>query len=162
MLVPGPEMDRQIARKINGDVKSRPAAYSTNETAARRLLRRLARDGMPSTVELDGGRWYCTLFRGPAGGGERVSSGSGRTRAGAIARAVLNASFDPGTPIRANDTHPILARGLARPPPGRDAPRCRACDVELPLRRRTAVNRYCGVCAWKRIKDRFRPAPRPA
>jgi hypothetical protein len=163
MLLPGPEMDRQIARKLNGDVKSRPAAYSTSETAAERLLRRLAREGMPATLEAEGSRWYCTIWRREAWSGERVSNGSGETRAAAVARAVLNASFEACAPIPANDAHPILARGLGRATPsGRETPLCRTCGIDLPIRHRSGIHRYCGVCSWNRIKARFPEQPRPA
>jgi len=162
VLPPGPEMDREIARKLNGDVKTRPARYSTSETAALRLLRRLGRDGMPSTVEHTASAWYCTIWRGPEHSGERLSTGSGETRAAAIGRAVLNATFDAGAPVRANDTHPLLARGLGRPPAAR-TPICRTCGVDLPLRHRSGVSRYCGVCSWNRIKERFQaPRAQPA
>lgn len=155
-------MDREIARKLNGDVKARPAAYSTNETAAARLLRRLARDGMPATVETEASGWRCTIWRGTPGRGQRIAVGAGETRTAAIARAVLAVKLDPGAPVRSNDTHPILARGIARPP-AEKIPECRACGVELPHRHRSGIHRYCGVCSWNRIKERFQaPPPRPA
>lgn len=147
-------MDCEIARKINGDAKSRPAPYSTSETAAHRLLRRLAREGLESTVEQSEGSFYCTIRRQTEGGSQRVATGSGETRPLAVARAVLNATLDPGAPVRSNNAHPVLAREIARI--GADAPTCRTCGIDLPLRTRTRAVRYCGVCSWNRIKDRLR------
>jgi hypothetical protein len=155
-------MDRQIARKLNGDVKARPARYSTSETAALRLLRRLGRDGMPSSVEHTTSSWNCTIWRGPERSGKRLSRGSGETRALAIGRAVLNATFDPGEPIRAADAHPLLARGLGRPPAAQ-VPTCGTCGIDLHLRHRSGISRYCGVCSWNRMRERFQaPRVRPA
>ena len=158
MLAAGPEMDREIARKLNGDAKPRPAAYSTSETAAERVLRRLRRDGLASTVEFKRGAWHCTIWRGPSASGEPIAVGIGETRPLAVGRAVLNATFETGAPVRANNAHPLFAKGIARPPQG-GLPRCRTCGVDLPIRARTRLRRYCGVCSWNRIKERFASAP---
>ncbi len=160
MLDAGIELDRALARKLNGDVKPRPAPYSTSDTAAGRLLRRLAADGTTSSLEVAGEHWYCTLWRGEPGTGRRIATGSGATRPLAIARAVLHARLETGEPVRASDAHRLLLRGIARPAEG--ASTCRSCGTELPVRARRQTARLCGVCSWKRIKNRFRPDALPA
>ncbi|MDQ2870423.1 MAG: hypothetical protein M3S32_06755 [Acidobacteriota bacterium] len=160
MLDAGLELDREIARKLNGDVKPRPAPYSTSDTAAGRLLRRLAMDGIASTVEALDGQWYCTLWRGAAGRGGRLSTGSGPTRPLAIARAVLHGRLEAGEPVRASDAHRLLLRGFARPAEGRSS--CSCCGVELPVRARRRTERFCGVCSWNRTKSRLDARDSPA
>ncbi|MEO8189752.1 MAG: hypothetical protein ABI682_05380 [Acidobacteriota bacterium] len=160
MLDAGIELDRALARKLNGDVKPRPAPYSTSDTAARRLLRRLAADGTTSTLELAQDQWYCTLWSGEPGTGRRIATGSGSSRPLAIARAVLHARLETGDPVRAGDAHRLLLRGIARSAEG--ASTCRSCETELPIRARRQTSRLCGVCSWKRIKNRFEPGASPA
>lgn len=153
MLEPGVELDREIARKLNGEVKPRPAPYSTSETAAGRLLRRLAADGTTSTLEVFDGQWHCTLRRGePGGARRRVSIGSGSTRPLAIARAVLRAPLEASEPVRAGEAHRLLLRGFARAEQGGFP--CRTCGQELPVRTRRQMGRQCAVCSWKRMKVR--------
>ncbi|MEP6802575.1 MAG: hypothetical protein ABJC07_11585 [Acidobacteriota bacterium] len=160
MLEAGLELDREIARKLNGDVKPRPAPYSTSDTAAGRLLRRLAADGTTSSVEFADGQWYCTLWRGEPGTGHRLSLGSGPARPLAIVRAVLLARLEAGEPIPAGDGHRLFLRGFGRPADSGSG--CRTCGAELPVRARRQTARLCGVCSWNRIKNRFRPQTPPA
>ena len=160
MLEPGLELDREIARKLTGDVKPRPAPYSTSDTAAGRLLRRLAADGTTSSLEAADGQWYCTLWRGEPVTGCRLSVGSGSTRPLAIARAVLHARLEAGEPVRASDAHRLLLRGFARSPA--DGSPCGSCGAELPVRARRQTARLCAVCSWNRTKQRFRSDASPA
>ncbi len=160
MLEAGLELDRELARKLNGDVKPRPAPYSTSDTAAGRLLRRLAADGTTSGIEFADGQWYCTLWRGEPGRGRRLSLGSGSTRPLAIARAVLHARLEAGEPVPARDAHRLLLRGFARSAEGGSL--CRTCGVELPIRARRQTARLCGVCSWNRIKQGGRTEAPPA
>ncbi|MEO8429990.1 MAG: hypothetical protein ABI592_00665 [Acidobacteriota bacterium] len=149
----GPELDRQIERKLNGDAKKKTPPYSTSEKAANRLLRRLEMQDMPCSIEQIEGVWYCTFWIVFQTSRERLSTGSGETRALAIARAVMNARLGMGASLSASnaeDASRRLHRSMAiasadlLPPP-----ECAGCGVALPTRNREATNRFCTVCSWR-------------
>lgn len=154
---PGPELDRLIERKLNGDAKKKTPPYSTSEKAANRLLRRLEMQDMPCSLEEIEGIWYCTFWIVFADRRERLSTGSGETRALAIARAVMNARLGMGASLSAT-TPDVTSRmlwaqsssgGSSLEPP----PTCAGCGVTLPTRNREATNRFCTVCSWRAGKQ---------
>lgn len=146
----GPELDRQIEKKLNGDAKKKTPPYSTSEKAANRLLRRLEMQDMPCTIEEIEGAWFCTFWILLQNGRERLSTGSGETRALAIARAVMNARLGMGASLSAGPdgmSHRVHWTHSAATP---EAPRsCAGCGADLPTRNREAANRFCTVCAWR-------------
>ena len=154
---PGPELDRLIERKLNGDAKKKTPPYSTSEKAANRLLRRLEMQDMPCSLEEIEGIWYCTFWIVFADRRERLSTGSGETRALAIARAVMNARLGMGASL-SSATPDVTSRMLwsqssssatsLEPPPT-----CAGCGVTLPTRNREATNRFCTVCSWRAGKQ---------
>jgi len=148
---PGPELDRLIERKLNGDAKKRTPPYSTSEKAASRLLRRLEMQDLPCTVEQIDGLWYCTFWIVFPSSRERLSTGSWETRALAIARAVMNARLGMDASLsgsarsvagRAHWSHRSAA-------PSVEARSCAGCGASLPTRNREATNRFCTVCSWR-------------
>lgn len=149
----GPDLDRQIERKLNGDAKKKTPPYSTSEKAANRLLRRLEMQDMPCSVEQIDGVWYCTFWIVFESSRERLSTGSGETRELAIARAVMNARLGMGASLSSGpveDASRRLQRSLSSTAtPGQPAPECAGCGVELPTRNREATNRFCTVCSWR-------------
>ena len=153
---PGPELDRLIERKLNGDAKKKTPPYSTSEKAANRLLRRLEMQDMPCSLEEIEGIWYCTFWVVFANRRERLSTGSGETRALAIARAVMNARLGMGASLSAT-TPDITSRMLwSQSSAGsalETAPTCAGCGVSLPTRNREAANRFCTVCSWRAGKQ---------
>jgi hypothetical protein len=153
---PGPELDRLIERKLNGDAKKKTPPYSTSEKAANRLLRRLEMQDMPCSLEEIGGIWYCTFWIVFADRRERLSTGSGDTRALAIARAVMNARLGMGASLSAA-TPDVTSRMLWAQGSGNSsvepAPTCAGCGVSLPTRNREAANRFCTVCSWRAGKQ---------
>lgn len=147
---PGPVLDRLIERKLNGDAKKRTPPYSTSEKAASRLVRRLEMQDMPSTVVEVDGVWYCTLWIVFGTTRERLSTGSGETRALAIARAVVNARLGMG-PSLSNPAETAVRR-VRWPRAGllpAEERTCAGCGVGLPSRNREAKNLYCTVCSWR-------------
>ena len=171
---PGPELDRLIERKLNGDAKKKTPPYSTSEKAANRLLRRLEMQDMPCSLEEIDGVWYCTFWVVFADRRERLSTGSGETRALAIARAVMNARLGMGASLSAS-TPDVTSRMLwaqsSNPAPLDATPTCAGCGVSLPTRNREAANRFCTVCSWRAGKqmiaaggraDRPHPAREPS
>ncbi|MCA1580849.1 MAG: hypothetical protein LC796_05530 [Acidobacteria bacterium] len=146
----GPELDRQIERKLNGDAKKKTPPYSTSEKAANRLLRRLEMQDMPCTIEEIDGVWFCTFWILLPNSRERLSTGSGETRALAIARAVMNARLGMGASL-SSAAHGMSSR-LHWTQSSGGAERIRTCDgcgADLPARNREATNRFCTVCSWR-------------
>jgi hypothetical protein len=155
---PGAELDRLIERKLNGDARKNAPPYSTSEKVANRLLRRLEMQDMPSTLEEIEGVWYCTFWVVFADRRERLSTGSGKTRALAIARAVMNAHLGMGVSLSAT-TPNATSRSLWAQSSGTSSvepPRtCAGCGVSVPSRNRQASNRFCAVCSWRAGKQRL-------
>ncbi|HEY6051168.1 MAG TPA: hypothetical protein VIZ58_07955, partial [Thermoanaerobaculia bacterium] len=153
---PGPELDRLIERKLNGDAKKKTPPYSTSEKAANRLLRRLEMQDMPCSLEEIDGVWYCTFWVVFADRRERLSTGSGETRALAIARAVMNARLGMGASLSASAPD-VTSRMLWTQGTGTSSPesaaKCAGCGVSLPTRNREAANRFCTVCSWRAGKQ---------
>jgi hypothetical protein len=158
MIDAGPDLDRQIERKLNGDAKKKTPPYSTSEKAASRLLRRLEMQEMPCTVEQIDSTWYCTLWIVLPKGRERLATGSGETRALAVARAVMNARLGMGATLSA--TGEAVSRRVlwatGGPAPSSATMTCEGCGVSLATRNREASNRFCTVCSWR--ADRARSA----
>jgi len=153
---PGPELDRLIERKLNGDAKKKTPPYSTSEKAANRLLRRLEMQDMPCSLEEIEGIWYCTFWIVFGDRRERLSTGSGETRALAIARAVMNARLGMGASLSATTpdmTSRMLWTHVAASSSPDSAPTCAGCGVSLPARNREATNRFCTVCSWRSGKE---------
>jgi hypothetical protein len=152
---PGPELDRLIERKLNGDAKKKTPPYSTSEKAANRLLRRLEMQDMPCSLEAIDGIWYCTFWVVFGDRRERLSTGSGETRALAIARAVMNARLGMGASLSAASdmTSRLLWSSAAASASSDSAPVCAGCGVSLPTRNREATNRFCTVCSWRSGKE---------
>src|SRR5450432_4241236 len=130
LIGPGPDLDRQIERKLNGDAKKRTPPYSTSEKAASRLVRRLDLQDMPCSIEEIDGVWFCTLWIVFGSSRERLSTGSGETRALAIARAVLNARLG-------------MEGGL---PPPRGEVSARMMRPHAPPRRTEGASTACASC----------------
>ncbi len=149
----GPDLDRKIERKLNGDAKKRTPPYSTSEKAANRLLRRLEMQDMPCSIEQIDGIWYCTFWIVFENSRERLSTGSGETRALAIARAVMNARLGMGASLSSGSIEGASRRlqwSLSNSGGDGDAaPECAGCGVALPTRNREATNRFCTVCSWR-------------
>jgi len=153
---PGPELDRLIERKLNGDAKKKTPPYSTSEKAANRLLRRLEMQDMPCSLEEIEGIWYCTFWIVFGDRRERLSTGSGDTRALAIARAVMNARLGMGASLSAatpDMTSRMLWSHVSSSSSSDSAPTCAGCGVSLPTRNREATNRFCTVCSWRSGKQ---------
>jgi hypothetical protein len=151
MIDAGPDLDRQIERKLNGDAKKKTPPYSTSEKAASRLLRRLEMQEMPCTVEQIESTWYCTLWIVLPKGRERLATGSGETRALAVARAVMNARLGMGATLSVTGdavSHRVLW-ATGSPAPSGATMTCEGCGVSLPTRNREASNRFCTVCSWR-------------
>ena len=157
MIKAGQDLDRQIERKLNGDAKKKTPPYSTSEKAASRLLRRLEMQEMPCTVEQIDSTWYCTTWIVLPKGRERLATGSGETRALAVARAVMNARFGMGATLSA--TGEAVSRRVLWATGSPAGPRatitCEGCGVSLPTRNREAVNRFCTVCSWRAGRNRI-------
>lgn len=154
----GTDLDRQIERKLNGDAKKKTPPYSTSEKASNRLIRRLELQDMPCTIEQIEGIWYCTFWIVFPHSRERLSTGSGETRALAVARAVMNARLGMG-PIGSSGTSEIAARlhwsqGMSVSSAAPAA--CAGCGVALPSRNRESSNRLCTVCSWRASRDMLR------
>jgi hypothetical protein len=149
----GPELDRQIERKLNGDAKKKTPPYSTSEKAANRLLRRLELQDMPCSIEEIDGVWYCTFWIAFSDRRERLSTGSGETRALAIARAVMNARLGMGGRLSPSDGVARLHWSHVASAPTGAEPLCAGCGVALPSRNREASNRFCPVCSWRAGKS---------
>lgn len=157
LLDAGPDLDRQIERKLNGDAKKRTPPYSTSEKAASRLLRRLEMQDMPCTIDQIDELWYCTFWTLTieSNSRERLSTGSGETRALAVARAVLNARLGMGPSLAVSASAPmrraqwLQVTGAA---PEAEATECSSCGANLPTRNRAGANRYCAVCAWRKAR----------
>ena len=145
----GPELDRQIERKLNGDAKKKTPPYSTSEKAANRLLRRLEMQDMPCTIEEIDGVWFCTFWIVLPKSRERLSTGSGEKRALAIARAVMNARLGMGASL-SSAAEGVSGRVHWAHPGATGARRaCDGCGADLPARNREASNRFCTVCSWR-------------
>jgi hypothetical protein len=162
---PGPELDRLIQRKLNGEAKKNTPPYSTSEKIANRLLRRLEMEEMPSTLEEIEGVWYCTFWVLFAGRRERLSTGSGETRALAIARAVMNARL--GMSRSLSETKPeamnnriFLTQDLAVSTADRAPRTCDGCGAPLANRNRETASRFCTVCSWRAGKEKIAAATR--
>jgi hypothetical protein len=106
---------------------------------------------MPCTIEQIDGLWYCTFWIVFPGSRERLSTGSGETRALAIARAVMNARLGMDASLsgsngavsgRVHWSHRSTARSG-------EAKTCAGCGASLPPRNREAANRFCTVCSWR-------------
>ncbi len=153
MASAGPDLDRLVEKKLNGDAKKKTPPYSTSEKAANRLIRRLEMQDMPSTIEEIDGAWFCTFWVLLPNGRERLSTGSGETRALAIARAVMNARLGMGASLSAaangmsNRIHWAHAAGA---PEALRA--CAECGADLPTRNRETANRVCTVCSWRTVR----------
>jgi hypothetical protein len=160
----GPGLDREIERKLNGDAKKRTPPYSTSEKAASRLLRRLEMQDMPCTVEQIDGAWYCTLWVVFPSCRERLATGSGETRALAIARAVMNARVGMGASLSSSSSRVSRRVQWAQTgPANRETRTCAECGVSLPPRNREAASRRCTVCSWRASRfsssSKLRPIP---
>ncbi|MEO8191324.1 MAG: hypothetical protein ABI682_13360 [Acidobacteriota bacterium] len=151
MTSAGPDLDRQIEKKLNGDAKKRTPPYSTSEKAANRLLRRLEMQDMPCTIEEVDGSWFCTFWIVLPNSRERLSTGSGETRALAVARAVMNARLGMGASLSAVADGISSRLHWAHTSGAPDGPRsCAGCGTDLPTRNREVANRFCTVCWWRR------------
>jgi hypothetical protein len=66
--------------------------YSTEESPAADLVRRLENQGITAAIEQDADSWYCVFWAPRPGDGtkERIASGSAEARPLAVCRAVLN------------------------------------------------------------------------
>jgi hypothetical protein len=66
--------------------------YSTEESPAADLVRRLENQGITAAIEQDADSWYCVFWAARPGDGtkERIASGSAEARPLAVCRAVLN------------------------------------------------------------------------
>lgn len=155
----GPVLDRLIERKLNGDAKKRTPPYSTSDKAASRLVRRLELQDVPSTIQEIDGVWYCTLWIVFGTTRERLSTGSGETRALAIARAVVNARLGMG-PSLSNPAESAVSRvGWPRVTVPSVERTCAGCGVALSSRNREAANLYCTVCSWRASRRQAAPKP---
>jgi hypothetical protein len=89
----GPALDRRIAGLIDGVRNdAAPPQYSTEESQAADVVRRLEAQGITASIEQDADSWYCVFWAPRPGDGtkERVASGGAAARPLAICRAVLN------------------------------------------------------------------------
>ena len=157
----GPDLDRQIERKLNGDAKKKTPPYSTSEKAASRLLRRLEMQDMPCSIEQIDGVWYCTFWI-VLDSRERLATGSGETRALAIARAVMNARLGMGTasPAKSDEMSRRIHWATGeRAPRRRGVVDARAAASRFLRVSAKRTNRLCTVCSWRKAKF---PAGRPA
>ncbi|MEP6768062.1 MAG: hypothetical protein ABJC61_05295, partial [Acidobacteriota bacterium] len=122
----------------------------TSEKAANRLLRRLEMQDMPCTIEEIDGVWFCTFWIILPGSRERLSTGSGETRALAIARAVMNAHLGMGASLSSAAEGMSSRLHWAHSGGSGEASRaCDGCGADLPARNREAANRFCTVCSWR-------------
>lgn len=153
LLGPGPDLDRQIERKLNGDAKKRTPPYSTSEKAASRLLRRLEMQDLPASVEEIDGKWFCTFWVVVEAARERLATGSGETRALAIARAVMNARLGMGTSISSPNAAPPTRWTRTAAVSSLETRVCDGCGADLPVRNRETSNLYCTVCSWRMARD---------
>jgi hypothetical protein len=83
----GPNLDREIARRLFGEESRRVPPYSTNNAAADLLLWRLAQSGVAFKVQELDGRHYCMLWSGSEGPG--LVTASSESRPLSIGRAAL-------------------------------------------------------------------------
>jgi hypothetical protein len=140
------EIDRRICWAVNGEVRSPVPAYSRTERLASRLIGWLQRNDIAAAIEEDGGTWYCVLRRGS----QRIASGSGESRALAVARAAANCDFAAAPESRHRPRRSSLPRRVSGPGGER---RCAVCDVALaPSKGPVRVLRLCNVCSWQRTR----------
>jgi hypothetical protein len=149
----GPDLDRLIERKLNGDAKKRTPPYSTSEKAASRLLRRLEMQDMPCTVEEIDGVWYCTIWIVSGTTRERLATGSGETRALAIARGVLNARLGMDRSLSTTRSEAVSHYHWTAVGVSREVRNCQGCGTPLPTRHREVSNVFCGVCSWRAFRE---------
>jgi hypothetical protein len=149
LLEAGPDLDRLIERKLNGDAKKRTPPYSTSEKAANRLLRRLELQDMPCSVERIDDVWYATFWILLGDSRERLSTGSGETRALAIARAVQNARLGMDASLCSTRSAGSSRVHWAQVGVVAEARACASCGAALPNRNREASNLSCTVCSWR-------------
>jgi hypothetical protein len=162
LLEAGPDLDRLIERKLNGDAKKRTPPYSTSEKAANRLLRRLELQDMPSSVERIDDVWYATFWIVSGDSRERLSTGSGETRALAIARAVHNARLGMDASLSSTRSDATSRVHWSRVGGVAEAKVCASCGAALSNRNREASNLHCTVCSWRTSRASTRSKPRSA
>jgi hypothetical protein len=162
LLVPGPELDRQVALVLNGESKGIP--YSTDEAVSARLVRRLEKMGLTVVVEELDGVAYCTL----SVGGERVATGSDKLRPAAIARAVVHCRFPFAYVDRIVSSRPASAVRIDSLSSPLYVSRCVECGDEVQrVRRQVTLPVTCNPCGWKNAKakslesSRRRPVQSP-
>ncbi len=146
---PGSTLDHAVARRLQDDSPTVPA-YSTDESLADPLLSLLERRGVDVSVKSSGGVWLVTLFaRGPRP--ETIATGSSRSRALAICRAVANVTGWPDqeesspeprkTAVDSNET---------------ERRNCTICGAPISRRSMRAARVLCAVCAWNEGKPALR------
>jgi hypothetical protein len=143
ILDAGAGLDLEVARRVLGsEVPGEPPAYSSDDVAAERLRDSLEAAGtLRCTFEPWEGTWYCTWWTVAQGATrERLSSGSGPTRALAFCRACVNLPAWATPPA-------VRSRPMPAPPPPPRA--CESCGSEERMRGRARAVRLCNVCAWK-------------
>jgi len=160
LLEAGPDLDRLIERKLNGDAKKRTPPYSTSEKAANRLLRRLELQDMPCSVERIDDVWYATFWIVSGDSRERLSTGSGQTRALAIARAVHNARLGMDASLSSTRSAASSRVHWSRVGVAAEKRACASCGATLPNRNREASNVRCTVCSWRKSRETSRSKPR--
>jgi len=144
----GTELDQLVSESLGG-AREAPA-YSSDDTAADAVLETLAKRGVFWSVEKSGGTWYvklaATFVRV-----ETLGSGSGRSRALAICRAVANVASWPsnGDELPARALTPPEAEKTSEPVEERTRTTCEICGRGMRRKTRRATRVLCSICSWK-------------
>jgi hypothetical protein len=85
----GPELDREVARRVFGEDRPQAPPYSAENTAADLLLWSIAQAGIAFKVQELDGVYHCVLWRGSTALRQGATTESAPTRPLAICRAAL-------------------------------------------------------------------------
>jgi hypothetical protein len=133
----GERLDRSVWTRLGRPGPECPC-YSSCDEASRALIRRLERAGYRCEVQREGGEWHCTWTTRES----RLATGSGRTRALAVARATSNLRLPRYWWARTPDGT------LSRPD------RCEDCSQPIPGGR-GALKRFCNLCGWAKTRAKL-------
>jgi hypothetical protein len=140
----GERLDRAVWNRLGRPGPECPE-YSSCDEASRILIQRLERAGYRCELQRDNGEWRCTWSSRQA----RLSTGSGRTRALAVARAASNLRLPRYWWARDSEGE------LSRPD------RCEDCGQRLPGGR-GALKRFCNLCGWAKTRAKLTASSRIA
>jgi hypothetical protein len=143
----GAELDHLVSESLGGGPQEAPP-YSSDDAAAEAVLETLAGRGIFCSVESSGGIW-CVKLSATFVRVETLGSGSSRSRALAICRAVANVVSWPSNGVEAPPVAAPETEKTSEPAEDTTRATCEICHRSIRRKTRRATRVLCPICSWR-------------